>query len=311
MQQDIEYAKTRAANLRKYLAAKGVQMSASETLEALSAQEGAADWNTYRAALSAAPHGEEMFCPYCGHRGKVRSIGSAFIEQGPERKDGYMFEGDATQFECGSCFRQFVDWEGGGALYARRDELILLVKREDEAVTAKAISLMTLAKTMDLLDLASVSDYLEECSAEKLERDLADNTWGGPDYEFVVTGATLNAVLKLAREDTPVFKVFATDEDMRGLEGASNGQFAAESGSSDAADASAPSKGRAAGAVIPDFAALADKRMSELTPQQQRDAHEGWIRAQLGSFDEHTQRQLQVLLTQLDVARSAAVVNPE
>ena len=214
MKDDIEYAKTRAANLRKFLATKGVQLSASESLEALSAQEGTADWNTYRAALAAAPQSDEMFCPYCGHRGKVRSIGSAFIEQGPERKDGYFFEGDATQFHCGACYRQFVDWEGGGALYARRDELVLLVSKDARVVTAKAVSLMTLAKTMELFEMSAVDDYLDECSAEKLQADLVDNTWGGPEYEFTVIGATFDAVLKLSRgkASTPVFKVLATGE---------------------------------------------------------------------------------------------------
>ncbi|KWU23403.1 hypothetical protein [Burkholderia cenocepacia] len=87
---------------------------------------------------------------------------------------------------------------------------------------------------------------------------------------------------------------------------------AADHGSSGAADVCVPRlvhivarEVRAANPVMPDFEALADKRMSELSPREQRDAHEGWIRAQLGTFDEHTQRQLQVLLTQLDVARGA------
>ncbi|KWU23404.1 glyoxalase superfamily protein [Burkholderia cenocepacia] len=213
MSQDIEFAKTRAANLRRFLASKGVQLTVSESLEALSAQEGSADWNTYRASLHATQQEHELFCPFCGHRGKVRSIGSAFVEQGPPCKDGYFFEGDATQFECGACSRQFVDWEGGGELYARRDELVLIVTSAGHVVSARALSLMTLAETMRLFELASVDDYLQGCSAEMLQTDLTENTFGELPAVFSVTGDTVEAVLKLSREraTTPVFKVLVSE----------------------------------------------------------------------------------------------------
>ncbi|EML1597777.1 VRR-NUC domain-containing protein [Burkholderia cenocepacia] len=53
----------------------------------------------------------------------------------------------------------------------------------------------------------------------------------------------------------------------------------------------------------PDFDAVRDKRMSELTPAQQDDAHELWLREQIGWFNPDVQRHLQLLLDRLDVAR--------
>jgi hypothetical protein len=129
--------------------------------------------------------------------------------------------------------------------------------------------------------------------------------------ESIIAGDVGEALLSEAK-----IRAMAAEAGFRVLR---SGQIiAADSGSSGAADTCVPRlveivsrEVRATGPVMPDFATLAEKRMSELTPRQQRDAHEGWIRAQLGSFDEHTQRQLQVLLTQLDVARGAALMENE
>jgi len=57
-------------------------------------------------------------------------------------------------------------------------------------------------------------------------------------------------------------------------------------------------------AAAPDFEAVADKRMSELSPQQQDDARELWLRKQIGSFGEESARHLKFLLDRLDTARA-------
>ncbi|MBC8741817.1 hypothetical protein F6X40_35300 [Paraburkholderia sp. UCT31] len=56
--------------------------------------------------------------------------------------------------------------------------------------------------------------------------------------------------------------------------------------------------------ITPDFEGVADKRMSELTELQQDDAHELWLRAQIGWFSEYHQRHLKLLLKRLDEARA-------
>ena len=56
----------------------------------------------------------------------------------------------------------------------------------------------------------------------------------------------------------------------------------------------------------PDFAAIEDKRMSELTPEQQDDAHEMWLRKQSGWFNEDTRRHVEFLLKRLDAVRTGA-----
>lgn len=53
----------------------------------------------------------------------------------------------------------------------------------------------------------------------------------------------------------------------------------------------------------PDFGAVHDKRMSELTPEQREDAHELWIREQLGWFTPYNQKHIKFLLKRLDTAR--------
>lgn len=58
----------------------------------------------------------------------------------------------------------------------------------------------------------------------------------------------------------------------------------------------------------PDFDAVRDKRMSELTPEQQGDAHELWLREQLGWFSTDQQRHLKLLLDRLDSTRALAQV---
>jgi hypothetical protein len=62
---------------------------------------------------------------------------------------------------------------------------------------------------------------------------------------------------------------------------------------------------RIAAKVIPDFSYLRDKRMSELTQDEQGYATELWIRDQLGSFPDYHREKLELLLKHLDVARAA------
>jgi hypothetical protein len=57
----------------------------------------------------------------------------------------------------------------------------------------------------------------------------------------------------------------------------------------------------------PDRAAIQDKRMSELTPDQQDDAMELWLRDQIGWFNEDTQRHLKFLLERLSKTRREAL----
>lgn len=55
--------------------------------------------------------------------------------------------------------------------------------------------------------------------------------------------------------------------------------------------------------VLPDFEAVRDKRMSELTPAQQDDARELWLREQLGFMPEYHRAFYEFLLKRLDDAR--------
>ena len=56
--------------------------------------------------------------------------------------------------------------------------------------------------------------------------------------------------------------------------------------------------------LVPNYAGLAEKRMSELSALEKDDARELWLRTNVGHFDDHTQRHLQFLFDRLDVARS-------
>ena len=56
----------------------------------------------------------------------------------------------------------------------------------------------------------------------------------------------------------------------------------------------------------PDFDAVRDKRMSELTPAQRDDAHELWIRNNVGWMGEYHQPKYEFLLKRLDHARAQA-----
>lgn len=55
---------------------------------------------------------------------------------------------------------------------------------------------------------------------------------------------------------------------------------------------------------MPDFEAVRNKRMSELTPEQQRDAHELWLREQMDHMAPYYQEHLLFLLGRLDEARA-------
>ncbi len=59
-----------------------------------------------------------------------------------------------------------------------------------------------------------------------------------------------------------------------------------------------------AAARTPDFAAVKDKRMSELTPDQRDDARELWIRNNVGWVGEYHRRKYTFLLKRLDAARA-------
>jgi len=211
MQEDVEFARTRAAKLRLFLASKGIDIKVGDSFEAISVLEGAADWNTHRAALAAAPASQELFCPYCGHRGKVSSIGSAFVEQGPSVKDGYMFEGDAEQLRCSACNGQFVNWDGGGELYLRRHELLLLAVPGDAGARAYAFEALHIAQVHGAFEWADLTTFLEGHTAESFVSYLRDNTFLGWGEQFFVTAGTAEEALVLARKQTkePVFHVLS------------------------------------------------------------------------------------------------------
>ncbi|MBK3780001.1 hypothetical protein G3A43_07010 [Paraburkholderia aspalathi] len=57
-------------------------------------------------------------------------------------------------------------------------------------------------------------------------------------------------------------------------------------------------------ATLPDFDAVRDKRMSELTPEQRNDAHELWIRENVGWMGEYHLPKYTFLLKRLDEARA-------
>jgi DNA-directed RNA polymerase subunit RPC12/RpoP len=131
MEKDIEDAKTKARKVRAYLASKGVELGAGETLELLSLLEGAASWNVLSDALGKRADDRSLFCPHCGHRGKVKDIGYAKVQQGPWLIDNYMVEGEGTQYGCEACGKQFLDWDGG-LLYRNRDHLVVVVTELEE-----------------------------------------------------------------------------------------------------------------------------------------------------------------------------------
>lgn len=58
-----------------------------------------------------------------------------------------------------------------------------------------------------------------------------------------------------------------------------------------------------AAATGPDFAAVRDKRMCDLTPEQQRDARELWLREQLAAMPDYHRDHYKFLLSRLDEAR--------
>ncbi|MEX3555681.1 MAG: hypothetical protein VB131_03395 [Burkholderia gladioli] len=59
--------------------------------------------------------------------------------------------------------------------------------------------------------------------------------------------------------------------------------------------------------LAPDFAAVRDKRKSELTPAQQEDSLEGWLRDQVGTMPEYHEKHYRFLLKRLDEVRQAAM----
>ena len=65
--------------------------------------------------------------------------------------------------------------------------------------------------------------------------------------------------------------------------------------------------GAANTAKIPDFNAVRDKRMSELTPAQRDDAHELWLRKNLGWMGSYHAEHYQFLLARLDACRGAGI----
>lgn len=59
----------------------------------------------------------------------------------------------------------------------------------------------------------------------------------------------------------------------------------------------------------PRWAAIRDKRMSDLTQAQQQDAHELWLREQLESMPAYHQEHYLFLLARIDEARRASTVD--
>lgn len=57
---------------------------------------------------------------------------------------------------------------------------------------------------------------------------------------------------------------------------------------------------------VPDFSALRDKRMSELTPEQREDARELWLRDNLRWMPEYHAEFYRMLLNRLDALRGSA-----
>ena len=62
---------------------------------------------------------------------------------------------------------------------------------------------------------------------------------------------------------------------------------------------------RLAATLIPDFDFVHDKRMSEMTSEEQDDSLELWIRKNIGWFDSYTQEKLEFLLKRIDALRKA------
>lgn len=61
-------------------------------------------------------------------------------------------------------------------------------------------------------------------------------------------------------------------------------------------------------AAMPDFDAVRDRRMSELSPAQRADALELWLREQVGWMGEYHEKHYRFLLKRLDEARGTGVV---
>lgn len=59
--------------------------------------------------------------------------------------------------------------------------------------------------------------------------------------------------------------------------------------------------------AAPDFDAVRNKRMPEMTPAQREDAHELWLREQVGWMGEYHEKHYRLLLRRLDEARAPAV----
>jgi DNA-directed RNA polymerase subunit RPC12/RpoP len=168
MQKDIEEAKTKARRLRELLASKGMDLGQSEALETLAALEGLADWNQFSASLAKRPADSAMFCPHCGHRGKVQEIGVAKLQQGPWLVDNYMFEGDASQYVCLSCNGQFVDWNSG-ILFRNQHHLVAVISEDEEGRwSIEALSAIDAARALQVEDWGSLTEQLKRVNGAQL-----------------------------------------------------------------------------------------------------------------------------------------------
>ena len=208
MQEDIEEAKTKARRLREFLASRGLVLGQGEALDALSAIEGLSGWNVHSAALARKTGEGALFCPHCGHRGKVRDIGFAKLQQGPWLIDNYMFEGDGTQYVCLVCNGQFVDWNAG-SLFRNRDHLVAIVAElEEGGWSLEAYEAIDVARALNVDEWESLQRELKHVSGETLLQHLE---WLVPSCESAldIDGATREEVLRQfsARRESPVLAI--------------------------------------------------------------------------------------------------------
>jgi hypothetical protein len=195
LQKDIEEAKTKARRLRELLASKGLELGQSEALEMLAALEGPRDWNQFSATLAKRAADNTMFCPHCGHRGKVQEIGVAKLQQGPWLVDNYMFEGDASQFVCLSCNGQFVDWDSG-MLFRNQDHLVAIISEDEEGGWAiEAFRAIDAARALQVDDWNQLTEELKRVNGAQL---LHAAHWAVPSCELCleVEGASRVEVCK-------------------------------------------------------------------------------------------------------------------
>jgi DNA-directed RNA polymerase subunit RPC12/RpoP len=172
-----------------------MDLGQSEALEILAALEGLGGWNQFSASLAKRPANSAMFCPHCGHRGKVQEIGVAKLQQGPWLVDNYMFEGDASQYVCLSCNGQFVDWDSG-ILFRNQGHLVAVISEdEDGRWSIEAFNAIDVARTLQVDDWARLTEELKRVDGAQL---LHAARWAVPVCEpcLEIEGASRTEVYK-------------------------------------------------------------------------------------------------------------------